>query len=293
MDPQLAAFLPEMVVQHISQVSGPVVTAPRSYSFDTVVLFADVAKFSVITEQLAQQGPSGIEELGYCLNRYMERLVRAVTKGGGEVFKFAGDAVLVLWPPDAGDAVEEVTPETEEGLEAERPAPPSPGGNSARQMSVLGAIRRTPTLGSADLHSGGAHGDALSSFTGSVAAPRGLGERVNPGQRKRLLRAAQTALRIQEELNNIEFRKDIKFSVKIGIGFGRRVQPPRVPGERRVVLRSLSRRGAVQARTGRRHHQPLREPARTLCRRAAARRQVHAGDGADEHRRSRAAAAAR
>lgn len=29
----------------------------------------------------------------------MERLVRVIARCGGDIFKFAGDAMLVLWPP--------------------------------------------------------------------------------------------------------------------------------------------------------------------------------------------------
>lgn len=52
-----------------------------------------------MSETLAQKGPVGAEDLGFYLNRYMERLVRIIARCGGDVFKFAGDAILVLWPP--------------------------------------------------------------------------------------------------------------------------------------------------------------------------------------------------
>lgn len=47
-------------------------------------------------ERLAQRGPSGAEELGFYLNRYFERMIKFVGRSGGDVFKFAGDAMLVL-----------------------------------------------------------------------------------------------------------------------------------------------------------------------------------------------------
>ena len=49
---------------------------------------------------LSQRGTVGSEELGFYLNRYLERLVKVIAKSGGDVLKFAGDAMLVLWPPD-------------------------------------------------------------------------------------------------------------------------------------------------------------------------------------------------
>ena len=63
------------------------------------MLFCDVSGFTKLSEALAQKGPVGAEDLGFYLNRYMERLVRIIARCGGDVFKFAGDAILVLWPP--------------------------------------------------------------------------------------------------------------------------------------------------------------------------------------------------
>ena len=33
------------------------------------------------------------------MHRYMEFLVKAIGRSGGDVFKFAGDAMIVIWPP--------------------------------------------------------------------------------------------------------------------------------------------------------------------------------------------------
>jgi class 3 adenylate cyclase len=83
------------------------------YSFDDhrydqngVSLFADISGFTKLSEKLAKKGPIGQEELGYYLNRYLERIVKLIIRSGGDVFKFAGDAVLVLWPITEGDDVE-------------------------------------------------------------------------------------------------------------------------------------------------------------------------------------------
>lgn len=29
----------------------------------------------------------------------MELLIKAIAKSGGDIFKFAGDAIIVVWPP--------------------------------------------------------------------------------------------------------------------------------------------------------------------------------------------------
>ena len=47
-------------------------------------------------------GPGGDELLAKHLNSYFEQLVRTISSHGGDVFKFAGDAILVLWPKGGG-----------------------------------------------------------------------------------------------------------------------------------------------------------------------------------------------
>ena len=49
-------------------------------------------------------GPGGDELLAKHLNSYFEQLVRTISSHGGDVFKFAGDAILVLWPKGAADS---------------------------------------------------------------------------------------------------------------------------------------------------------------------------------------------
>jgi class 3 adenylate cyclase len=66
------------------------------------VLFADISGFTALTERLARTGPSGVEELTELLNGCFGRLVELVVDHGGDVVKFAGDALLALWPADEG-----------------------------------------------------------------------------------------------------------------------------------------------------------------------------------------------
>ena len=39
----------------------------------------------------------------------MELLVKAIGKSGGDIFKYAGDALIVLWPPPQNNSDEELT----------------------------------------------------------------------------------------------------------------------------------------------------------------------------------------
>lgn len=70
-------------------------------------MFADISGFTNLTETLSKIGPEGAELIAFAINRYMELLVSAISKSGGDIFKFAGgiiyfilqDAMIVVWPP--------------------------------------------------------------------------------------------------------------------------------------------------------------------------------------------------
>ncbi len=72
---------------------------------ETVVLFADISGFTMISEACASMGVRGNEELAFCINRYMEGMVKALGKYGGDIIKFVGDAMIVMWPA-GGEGVE-------------------------------------------------------------------------------------------------------------------------------------------------------------------------------------------
>ena len=65
---------------------------------ETVVLFADISGFTNVSEACASMGMRGPEELSFCINRYMEGCIKNLSKYGGDVIKFVGDAMIVMWP---------------------------------------------------------------------------------------------------------------------------------------------------------------------------------------------------
>eukprot|EP00485_Elphidium_margaritaceum_P014944 CAMPEP_0202726070 /NCGR_PEP_ID=MMETSP1385-20130828/184423_1 /ASSEMBLY_ACC=CAM_ASM_000861 /TAXON_ID=933848 /ORGANISM="Elphidium margaritaceum" /LENGTH=1239 /DNA_ID=CAMNT_0049392283 /DNA_START=36 /DNA_END=3755 /DNA_ORIENTATION=+ len=96
----LQSLLPQAVIQFALKHHDA--QPPLKQPFHTVALFADVSGFTKLSEAFASKGPQGAEELAFFLNRYMEQLVRHIARAGGDVFKFAGDAMLVLWVPPEG-----------------------------------------------------------------------------------------------------------------------------------------------------------------------------------------------
>ena len=71
------------------------------------VLVADISGFTPLTERLTKKGPGGIELLTKCINSYFDLIIGTVKAHGGDVIKFAGDAVICLFRragPEYGSA---------------------------------------------------------------------------------------------------------------------------------------------------------------------------------------------
>src|SRR5262249_19997485 len=96
----LTSYVPTLVLRRLAADARPI-TAPQEERFPAAVLFADITGFTALTERLAQHGPAGAEEVSAVLNAHFEQLVTLVTDHGGDVIKFAGDALLALWEAPA------------------------------------------------------------------------------------------------------------------------------------------------------------------------------------------------
>ena len=70
------------------------------YTCEAAVLFVDLSGYSKITSAVAHRGAHAISS---AVNAYLDRLLRIIDRYGGDVIKFAGDAVLVVWAGQEGD----------------------------------------------------------------------------------------------------------------------------------------------------------------------------------------------
>ena len=77
-------------------------------------MFCDISGFTNVSEACASLGIRGNEELAFVINRYMEGMAKNLAKYGGDIIKFVGDAMIVMWPRsktsiDDNEADENVT----------------------------------------------------------------------------------------------------------------------------------------------------------------------------------------
>jgi class 3 adenylate cyclase/tetratricopeptide (TPR) repeat protein len=73
---------------------------PDSQSMKGALLFIDVCKFTNLTQQVSQGGHYGVEIITQILNSYFGAVNAAINEQGGEIVKFAGDAILAYFPGD-------------------------------------------------------------------------------------------------------------------------------------------------------------------------------------------------
>src|SRR5687767_10981399 len=98
----LSSYVPALITRRLAGNSNRF-TQPTTERFSAAVLFADISGFTALTERLAARGPAGAEEMTHLLNTYFGQLVDLITSHGGDIVKFAGDAVLALWPTTVTD----------------------------------------------------------------------------------------------------------------------------------------------------------------------------------------------
>jgi class 3 adenylate cyclase len=82
---------------YVPQVVGGWGAAGRHRSVEGTLVSADVSGFTKLSEKLAGYGRGGAEELTDLLCSCFERMISSVDAAGGDVLKFGGDALLILF----------------------------------------------------------------------------------------------------------------------------------------------------------------------------------------------------
>lgn len=98
----LAKYASQRLLAHLEKDAARPLE-PVSRSFSGAVLFADMQNFTVLAERLTREDPAGgVTRLASYLDIYIGRLVDIITERGGDIVKFAGDAVFAIWEDERG-----------------------------------------------------------------------------------------------------------------------------------------------------------------------------------------------
>jgi class 3 adenylate cyclase len=101
-------FVPEMLVDFVdkSLQQGKEGIEPTSFFINGVCLLVDISGFTKLSGDFCGMGKSGIDELQLATNGYMGKLVEIIYTFGGEIIKFAGDAIICVFSASFITAVE-------------------------------------------------------------------------------------------------------------------------------------------------------------------------------------------
>ncbi len=92
----LASYLPRLVRGWSAERD-----AQRARSLDGSLVSVDISGFTGLSERLAEKGREGAEELVRTISAIFARLIEVAERHGGDVLKFRGDALLLLFVGDA------------------------------------------------------------------------------------------------------------------------------------------------------------------------------------------------
>ena len=147
----LASYLPSLVLRDLAAHTGEIV-APRMETTPAAVLFADLAGFTALAEELSAKGPRGAEELSRLIDAHFGRLTDIVLGAGGDVLAYAGDAALVAWPAHDGvSPIGALTSAASSGLKLQAPLDPSTANVLPMRVSIgVGDLTRMMVGGLGD-----------------------------------------------------------------------------------------------------------------------------------------------
>lgn len=87
-------MLAQIVDEFLSKrnaTAGPPPLQPSMERYYGVLLFIDISGFTLLSSRL------DVDDLRLHINAYFERILRIIDSHGGQVIKFAGDALFVFW----------------------------------------------------------------------------------------------------------------------------------------------------------------------------------------------------
>ena len=88
----LASYVPHLVDEHQRAGGGT-----RPMLVEGTLVSADISGFTALSEQLAELGNEGAEQLTSLLNQCFTAMIEACERRHGDIIKFGGDALLVLF----------------------------------------------------------------------------------------------------------------------------------------------------------------------------------------------------
>lgn len=105
---KLHKYAPRLVLEHLVEHPAPP-ERPVAESIVGAALFADMAGFTSLTERIMKLSSNGLIELADIVNLYLSRQIDIIDEYGGDILKFAGDALIAVWPATSEKELAQMT----------------------------------------------------------------------------------------------------------------------------------------------------------------------------------------
>ena len=202
----LASYSPRMVIERFQKDMTPP-SCPMQTVFYGAVVFVDVSGFTKLSESLAEHygTKQGAEKLNEYINEYFRLLIDAILDAGGDIIKFAGDALQVIWrvPEPPADASSECN-------SGDRTAGGRSGGGGSSQSS-------SSSSGTASAAGGAAA--AAGEEAGHADAP--ISATMHSAIAEQLLVASRCCLSMLDNFHGFSPTHGVALKLHMGIGAGR------------------------------------------------------------------------
>jgi class 3 adenylate cyclase len=93
----ISSFVPSILLKNLLEERSAM--RPHSSSMNGICLMADISGFTRLSGVFCSQGKDGLDGLQSATSGYMGSLVNAIYIYGGDVIKFAGDALVCIFGP--------------------------------------------------------------------------------------------------------------------------------------------------------------------------------------------------
>ena len=94
------SFLPTSLIKLHKEINAEEdgsVMLPFAIEAECILMMADISGYTALSRSLCLLGPDGVDLLSMELNSFFDTLVTIVHAHGGDIYKFAGDAVICFW----------------------------------------------------------------------------------------------------------------------------------------------------------------------------------------------------
>jgi class 3 adenylate cyclase/tetratricopeptide (TPR) repeat protein len=103
--PSLSVYVPDLLLERLAEGFPP--AQDEWQPLYAATFFADLAGFTAMADRLAERGSQGPEQLTAVLDEVFGALIDLVLQHGGDVVRFAGDAIQVIWRADGPEGLQD------------------------------------------------------------------------------------------------------------------------------------------------------------------------------------------